>query len=84
VLHKVNQNISCKGFVAAMDDTKSISKFLKMFLMEGVTLSLADVYEIANHACCVALDCPKKQKLNSAQFDHVYSTATATDVCRVW
>ena len=43
------------GRVAAMDDTKSI-------LINGVTFSLADVYDIANHVCCVALDHQNKQK----------------------
>ena len=45
------------GCVAAMDDTKSIFKFVKMLLINGVTFSLADVYDIANHVCCVALKC---------------------------
>lgn len=75
MLHKENQNIKCTDFVAAIDDSKSIFKFVKMLLIDGVTLSLSDVYEIANHGCCVALDRQNRQTLNSAQFYHVSSTS---------
>jgi hypothetical protein len=61
--------------VAAIDDTKSIFQFVKMLLVDGITLILLDVSEIANHGCCVALDRQNKQKLNSEQFDHVSSTS---------
>jgi hypothetical protein len=61
--------------VAAIDDTKSIFQFVKMLLVDGITLVLSDVSEIANHGCCVVLDRQNKQKLNSEQFDHVSSTS---------
>ena len=88
MLHKENQNIKCTDFVAAIDDSKSIFKFVKMLLIDGVTLSLSDVYEIANHGCCVALDRQNRQTLSAHSFIMFLLplgvTATSTDVCHIW